>query len=428
MQRILAGVVLALVAAAPAPAQELRGHGGPVRALSVSADGSRALSGSFDSSAIVWDIAAQRALVVLRLHDSAVNATAFLPDGRLATAGQDGRIAIWPSGGGMPVRVVGPLDAPVSSLAVSPDGRFLAAGVWDGSVLLVALGASDAITLRPHRGPVSAVAFSPDGTLLYSGGHDGVLGLTPIARPESGRTVQVGSTVSAVVVARDGSILTAGADVFLRTFSPDGTAGASLALAETPIVALGLSDDGATVAGAALRGTVTLVDRATMAVTARLVGPGLPVWSVVFRPGARELLTGGGDRLVRRWNATTGEHLGPVVMERPADPLSAFANDPGAEIYRACIACHTLDAADGPRAGPTLQDVIGRRIGTAPGFDFSPALRAMDIVWTEETIARLFEIGPNAYTPGTKMPEQIVGDPVDRAALAAFIARFSRPR
>ncbi|MDQ4135238.1 MAG: WD40 domain-containing protein, partial [Pseudomonadota bacterium] len=33
---------------------ELRGHGGPVRALAVSPDGRLALSGSFDQSAILW--------------------------------------------------------------------------------------------------------------------------------------------------------------------------------------------------------------------------------------------------------------------------------------------------------------------------------------------------------------------------------------
>ncbi len=60
---------------------------------------------------------------------------------------------------------------------------------------------------------------------------------------------------------------------------------------------------------------------------------------------------------------------------------------------------------------------MGRRIGTAHGYDFSPALRGMDIVWTKDTIARLFEIGPNAMTPGTKMPEQVITNPEDRRAL-----------
>ena len=52
----------------PAQAQ-LRGHGGPVRALAVSADGQTAVSGSFDSSAIRWSLTRNAAEQVLRFHD-----------------------------------------------------------------------------------------------------------------------------------------------------------------------------------------------------------------------------------------------------------------------------------------------------------------------------------------------------------------------
>ena len=53
--RALAGVILAFgLLLLPATAQaQLRGHGGPVRALAISADGNTAISGSFDTSAIL---------------------------------------------------------------------------------------------------------------------------------------------------------------------------------------------------------------------------------------------------------------------------------------------------------------------------------------------------------------------------------------
>jgi cytochrome c len=44
-------------------------------------------------------------------------------------------------------------------------------------------------------------------------------------------------------------------------------------------------------------------------------------------------------------------------------------------------------------------------------------------VWTPETVAKLFEIGPAAYTPGTKMPEQRIGSAADRKALTDFLAK-----
>ena len=61
--------------------------------------------------------------------------------------------------------------------------------------------------------------------------------------------------------------------------------------------------------------------------------------------------------------------------------------------------------------------MFGRRIATLPGYNFSPALKKLDIVWTPETVAKLFEVGPMAYTPGTKMPEQTIGSAEDRDAL-----------
>ena len=158
-----------------------------------------------------------------------------------------------------------------------------------------------------------------------------------------------------------------------------------------------------------------------------LNGPGLPVWSLSYSPDGRVLLTGGGDRLVRRWDARTGEHMGAVMAQGPGDELAAFVGVRGAEIYRACAICHTLSPGGDNRAGPTLHGVFGRKAGTAPDFDYSDAFKTLDLVWNAQTISRLFEIGPQAYTPGTKMPEQRVSDPSDRAALIDFLSQATSP-
>lgn len=93
----VAAALLAIVAASPAQAQ-LAGHGGPVRALAVSPDGGSLLSGSFDTSAIRWSLKTDAADEVLRYHADAVNAVAFLKDGRMVTAGADARLAVWTAG------------------------------------------------------------------------------------------------------------------------------------------------------------------------------------------------------------------------------------------------------------------------------------------------------------------------------------------
>ena len=136
-------------------------------------------------------------------------------------------------------------------------------------------------------------------------------------------------------------------------------------------------------------------------------------------------MTGGTDRMVRRWDAATGDHLGSVVMGGPEDPLAAYAGDRGAEVYRACVACHTLAPDEGNRAGPTLHRIFGRRIASLPGYNFSEPLRRMEIVWTPATVAKLFEVGPATYTPGTKMPEQRITSADDREALVRFLERVT---
>lgn len=420
-----AALVSIALAAAPATAQELRGHGGPVRALAVSPDGRLAISGSFDATAILWGLDQGVALAVLRFHDNAVNAVAALPDGRFVTAGEDGRLAFWAPGGREPRSSIAAHQGPIAGLAISPDGMTLATASWDGTARIMPLAGGETLIVSGHRGPVNAVAFTPDGAALVSGGHDARVIVTPLMGGQA-RAVQTLAQINALVVAPDGEIVIAGADGVLHFLGPDGTHRGEMSVSPTPIIALAIARNGTLLAAAGVRGAVTIVERAARRAQATLVGPGLPVWSLAFRPDGRELVTGGGDHLVRRWDVVTGEHIGPVVMARPADALAQFRGDRGAEVFRACVACHTLRPDEGPRAGPTLHGVMGRRIGTAAGYDFSPALRAMDIVWTEETIARLFEIGPNAYTPGTKMPEQIVGDEEDRRALVNFIARASR--
>src|SRR5436309_8197500 len=135
MLRVLGAIALLITGCAPAHAQ-LRGHGGPVRALAISPDGTQAVSGSFDTSVIRWSLSKNAAEQVLRFHDGAVNAALLLRDGRIATSGEDARIAIWTPGEPQPSKVLEGHTAPVVALAISPDGTTLASASWDHTARL----------------------------------------------------------------------------------------------------------------------------------------------------------------------------------------------------------------------------------------------------------------------------------------------------
>jgi len=415
--------LLAIAIATIAQAQ-LRGHGGPVRALAVSPDGTLAISGSFDTSAIRWSLERNAAVEVLRFHEGAVNAVAYLPDGRVATAGEDGRIALWRPGEPQPVAVLTGHTAPVVALALSPDGKTLASASWDHSARLWPLDGGAPRLLEGHAQNVNGVAFARDGRTAVTVGYDATLRIWP--RDGAPTIITLPAPLNAVAVAPDGEIVTAGADGKVTVLSPAGELRGEIEAAQAPVIALALSADGKLVAAAGIRGSVAIIDRASRRIERMLIGPGLPVWSAAFLPDSRTLISGGADRTIRRWDALTGEPIGAAVVGAPADPLAAYAGDPGAEVFRACVACHTLSPDEGNRAGPTLAGIFGRHIASLPGYNFSAALKKLDIVWTPETVAKLFEVGPAAYTPGTKMPEQTIGSPDERTALVRFLEKATK--
>ena len=384
------------------------------------------LSGSFDTSAILWSLTANAAERVLRFHSDAVNAVAFLDSRRFATAGADGRIAVWTAEKSEPDMVLEGHAAPVVALAVSPDATSLASASWDHTVRSWPLAGGAPRVFEGHNQNVNGIAFTRDGRSLVSVSYDLTVRVWPLDTAASPFAVMLPTPLNAVAVAPDGEILAGGADGKIYFLDGNGKPSGELEAQQSPVIALAISPDGTLAAAAGIRGSVAIFERKSRSIARTLVGPGLPVWSVAFTPDNRMLITGGTDRLVRQWNAISGEHIGAVAAGAPEDPLAAFAGDRGAEIYRACVACHTLKPDEGNRAGPTLAGIFGRRIATLPGYNFSPALKNLNIVWSPETVSKLFEIGPAAYTPGTKMPEQTIGSPEDRKALIDFLARATK--
>lgn len=82
-----------------------------------------------------------------------------------------------------------------------------------------------------------------------------------------------------------------------------------------------------------------------------------------------------------------------------------------------CGICH-VEAGGGQ--GPSLKGVIGRKAGSAPGFSFTPQLKAYGLPWTPAKLDA-FLANPSQAVPGTAMPIRIP-DPQARADLIAYLA------
>jgi serine/threonine protein kinase len=102
----------------------IEGHQGAVTAVRLSPDGRRALSGSTDRTLRLWDLSAGRCLQTFTGHRGGVNAIAPTADWLYAlTGGEDGTLKLWELASGRCLRTLAGDGAPVQSAALDRTGR-----------------------------------------------------------------------------------------------------------------------------------------------------------------------------------------------------------------------------------------------------------------------------------------------------------------
>ena len=92
----------------------------------------------------------------------------------------------------------------------------------------------------------------------------------------------------------------------------------------------------------------------------------------------------------------------------------------GAMIFEEeCSECHTFTGKN--KKGPTLRGVVGRKAGSAAGYDdYSDAVKKSDLVWSAEAIDR-YLTKPAQFSPSIKMKYEGLPSPKDRADLIEFL-------
>jgi cytochrome c len=104
-------------------------------------------------------------------------------------------------------------------------------------------------------------------------------------------------------------------------------------------------------------------------------------------------------------------------------PASAIAEENGARAFTPCRACHSLDPAERNLPGPNLSGLIGRAVGGAAEFDYSPVLRkARDegLRWDAKRL-EAFLADPAVMFPGLWMSMRGIEDAAERQALVRFL-------
>lgn len=75
----------------------------------------------------------------------------------------------------------------------------------------------------------------------------------------------------------------------------------------------------------------------------------------------------------------------------------------GADVAKKCQICHSFDKGGPNMIGPNLYGVLGRKVASHEGYDYSDALKAKSAdTWDYASINDMIE-HPNVHAPGTKM-------------------------
>jgi WD40 repeat protein len=348
------------------PAMTLRGHTGPVRAVSISPDDRWLVSGGDDGTARVWDSSAPEASPVIldvkrKVRAVAVTSTPAEPvtpaGSRAGTAAlgewvvagdEDGAMYLWRfpvvDSAEKPLIFAGQNDGAIDGVELSPNGRWLVSDTTDGNTRLWDLQAADPaanpLAVRGREGEGLVAAIGTDSRWLVTGSEeDGAARLWDLtsADPTSNPLVLRGHDrpLGAVALSRGAHFLITGSDAgTVRIWDLAGDALVAdpriLRGHKGPLNAVSLSADQRWVATGSTDATVRLWDLQSADVAAApvvLSVKGGGVMDMAFTPDSRQMVTCRDDRKVRWWN-----------LSAPSQPSATMTlDDPSGQIKEASI-------------------------------------------------------------------------------------------
>jgi len=286
------------------------GHSGFVNSMSFSPDGKTLVSGGWDHTIRLWDVATGTEIRVLKGHIHPVFSVAFSPDSKmLASEGGagtiqlwdvatqswrapansgirgDGTIKLWDVATGAEIRTFTKHPSYVRSVVFSPDGKTLAGGRGDHIIKLWEVATGTEIRTFTGRaskgraGEVHSIAFTPDGKMMASGGWDGTIRLWDVATGAEIRTLTGSlSNVNSVVFSPDGKTLASGSD----------------------------------------NDTIKLWDVRSGTEIRTLKGHLSDILSVAFSPDGKTLVSGSRNRTIKLWEVATGAEIRTTMHQYSA--------------------------------------------------------------------------------------------------------------
>lgn len=296
-------------------------------------DGRTLVTGNFNGTVKLWDVASGHLLRTLDGHTDVVYKGVFSPDEKiLASCSRDGKIKLWDLATGNELRTLAGHTRPVKAVAFSPDGKTIASVSNDGSLRLwdVATGVQQRsfvhTTSREVDVSVYSVVFISHGKTIAAGNGDGTISYWELA---SGREIKTlkGHTagVFSLALSSDGRLLASGSDDhkvllwevgtgnLIRTFADKKMEGV-----EEHVRGISLSPNGKWLASSEVGFTssgnqynyvykrVRIWNVKTGESVFTWEQPKLEINGIAFTPDSRLLAGAGADGIIKLWNVNSG--------------------------------------------------------------------------------------------------------------------------
>lgn len=372
-----------------------RGHSDSLRAVAVSADGTRIVTTSEDRTAQIWSAVTGAPIVTLAGHTDAVKSAVFSPDGAsVVTASHDNTARGWDASTGALRFTLGHGDW-VRTAVFSPDGASILTASWDDTAGLwdAHTGAARA-TLAGHTDNLVGGSFSPDGRRVITVSAD--------------NTARVWDTVTGAPIVTLGDHH---GGAHAASFSPDGAHIVTVAFDATgyvwtangrkiatfkghtaPVLSATFSPDGRRILTASYDKTARVWDAQTGRAVATLAGHQDGVATAVFSPDGSQVLTASGDRTARIWDVETGNERHLFVGHASA-LVSAVYTPNAAQVVTA-----SLDATARIWAMTPLLQVaaLGPPRGTLDASALSPDGTRAVTVAADSTTAQVWDVRSGA--------------------------------
>jgi hypothetical protein len=290
----------------------LLAHTDWVRCLSFTPDNKTLISGSFDQSIKLWNMADGKMLHDLQDHHKGVFALAVSADGKtLASGSWDETIKLWNINSGQLISNLSGHSASVRSLVTSPDNQLLVSGSFDNTVRVWQLSTGDLVKTMMHKEPIAAIAINHTGQILASTGDDGLVKLW---------SIQTGETI------------------------------AQLTGNSNCICSLAISPNSTTVVAGTVSGSIVLwsLDPAKVQGSEPLQkfkAHSGQINACVFHPSGQYLITGSVDGKARIWSQDVGFNL---LREKPRKTLRG---EPGRSVMSAAVSADGKSIAIGGADG-----------------------------------------------------------------------------